>query len=343
MEPNERFADLGPGLHVLRESEPLKRAGFMAAQMRAELCATLPQADAALAERSSLPPIDVATLATLQVLSRRVARAERIAARTRERAVLEVGERLAATGSGLAIHPTHGARTGCRRRSRPRRAGRGGARPGRPRGRRSRRPRPPRPPRRHASPKARTDADEDGPGSSATRVRRAGPPPIVRRSRSLGALVSSFGVVLLVLGFGVLPLWAALLFPLGVSLWAMRYLRPREEDDVADRQEASTLLAEVAATTDDVFGPRRLSRELADRTMQLDVTRDRAEEEVRVAERSWHELAGADADVADLEAVIKRLDPQHEDAHLVASETVGVKATDVVLHQFRQRWSAFWR
>ena len=62
-----------------------------------------------------------------------------------------------------------------------------------------------------------------------------------------------------------------------------------------------------------------------------------------VAERGWHELAGADAEVTDLEAVIRRLDPQHEDAHLVASETVGVKATDVVLHQFRQRWLAFWR
>ncbi|MGH9274225.1 MAG: hypothetical protein ACRDZU_06215, partial [Acidimicrobiales bacterium] len=106
MEANEPFDDLGPGLHVLREAEPLKRAGSMAARMRAELCATLPQAEAALAGRSSLPPIDVATLATLQVLSRRVARAERIAARTRERAVVDVGQRLATTGSGLAVHPT---------------------------------------------------------------------------------------------------------------------------------------------------------------------------------------------------------------------------------------------
>ena len=64
---------------------------------------------------------------------------------------------------------------------------------------------------------------------------------------------------------------------------------------------------------------------------------------IRVAERAWHELAGRDADVADVEAVVKRLDPQHEEVHLVASETAGVRATDVVLHQFRQRWSAFWR
>lgn len=105
MGANESFNDLGPGLHVLREAEPLKRAGTMAAQLHADLCATLPQAEATLADRSGLPPIDVATLATLQVLSRRVARAERIAARTRERAVIDVSQRLTTTGSGIAVHP----------------------------------------------------------------------------------------------------------------------------------------------------------------------------------------------------------------------------------------------
>jgi hypothetical protein len=165
----------------------------------------------------------------------------------------------------------------------------------------------------------------------------------VRRSRSLGVLVASFGVVLLLLGFDVAPLWAALLAPLAASLWALRYLRPRATDDAVDREQASTLLAEVSASTDDLFGARRLSRDLADRTALLESTRNRAEEEVRVAERGWQELAGADADVADVEAVVKRLDPQHEDAQLVAAETVGVRATDVVLHQFRQRWLAFWR
>ena len=72
---------------------------------------------------------------------------------------------------------------------------------------------------------AADDASEEGTGSSAPRGHRHGPPPAVRRSRSLGALVASFGLVLLALGFHLLPLWAALLFPLAASLWAMRYLR----------------------------------------------------------------------------------------------------------------------
>ncbi|MGH9274698.1 MAG: hypothetical protein ACRDZU_08640, partial [Acidimicrobiales bacterium] len=182
-------------------------------------------------------------------------------------------------------------------------------------------------------------ADERTP---AARASRAGPSPAVRRSRSLGTLASSFGVVLLVIGFDLLPLWAALLFPLAASLWAMRYLQPREYDD-ADGEEAASFLAEVAATTDDLFGARRRSQDLAERAMQLEASRNRAEEDVRVAERGWHELAGADTDVAEVEAVVKRFDPQHEEVHLVASETAGVRATDVVLHQFRQRWLAFWR
>ncbi len=340
MGPNEPYNDLGPGLHVLREAEPLKRAGAMAAQLHADLCATLPQADAALAQRASLPPIDVATLATLQVLSRRVARAERIAARTRERAVVDVSRRLTTSGSGIAVHPDtvrERAATLEAARARLVDAERALA--------------------EHATELAdaeaaalaeasssSADAEPDEEAADAAEVprhRRAGAPPHVRRSRSLGALVASFGVALLLLGLGV-ALWAALLFPLGASLWAMRYLRPRP-GDTAEHEETASFLAEVSANTDDLFGARRRSQELAERTTELEVTRNRAEEDVRVAERAWQELAGADVDVADVEAVVKRFDPQHEDARLVAGETVGVRATDAVVHQFRQRWLAFWR
>lgn len=341
MGANEAFNDLGPGLHVLREAEPLKRAGSMAAQLRADLCATLPQAEATLAERSGLPPIDVATLATLQVLSRRVARAERIAARTRERAVVEVGQRLTTSGSGIAVHPeTVRERAAALELARTRLVGAERAAAD------------------HAAEVAEAEAaaiaeasyaagqpdPDDLPPETAeaSTPRRVGPPPHVRRSRSLGALVASFGIALLLLGFDVLALWAALLFPLATSLWAMRYLRPRP-GDAADLEDTSTFLAEVASSTDDMFGARRRSQELAEQTVDIEAARTRAEEEVRVAERGWHELAGPDVDVADVEAVVKRFDPQHEDARLVAGETAVVRATDAVLHQFRQRWLAFWR
>jgi len=336
---DEAYDDLGPGLHVLREADPLKRAGSMAAHLRAELCATLPQAEATLADRSTLPAIDVATLATLQVLSRRVARAERIAARTRERAVRDVSQRLAGTGSALAIHPTT---------IRERAAAVETARAALAAAERELAV--------HAEAASAADAAEgagapgllDPSGDAATldlgtpaSMGGPGPTLAMRRSRVLGALVASFGLTLLTLGLGLLALWAALLFPLATSLGALRYLRPPAHDDDPDRVQALRLLAEVSASTDEV-GARRALEELAERTVLLENRRNQADEEVRIAERAWHELAGAE-DVADLEAVVKRLDPQHEDALLVASQTAGVRATEVVLHQFRQRWAAFWR
>src|SRR5688500_13289569 len=165
----------------------------MAAHMRAELCATLPQADATLAARSTLPPLDVATLTTLQVLSRRVARAERIAERTRERAVVEVGQRLTAAGSGLAIHPT-----AVRDRASAVEAARAELVEAE------------RALADHVAEAAAAEAaavseDErvaeqsevpdhaDESPQSPVRARRGGPSPQVRRSRSLGVLVSSFG------------------------------------------------------------------------------------------------------------------------------------------------------
>lgn len=341
MEGNETYDDLGPGLHVLREAEPLKRAGAMAAQMDAELCATLPQADTTLSERSALPPIDITTLTTLQVLACRVARAERIAARTRDRAVDEVGQRLAGTGAGLAVHPTT---------IRDRAAAVDAARTALVAAERALADHVA---KAHAAERAAADAaapaasvggTDTSRGATAT---RAGTPSTSSRGRpfrALGVIVASFGLLLLVLGQGLLPLWAALLIPLAASLWGMRYLEPpRQVDDDADHEEASSLLAEVGATTDELFGARRASRELADRTTLLQALRDRAQEEVRVAERAWHEMAGVDADVADVEAVVKRFDPQHADAALLASETVGVRAAEAVLHQFRQRWLAHWR
>ncbi len=98
--------DLGPGLHVMREVDPLKQAGPMATSLGADLCATLPQAEAALEERSTLPTVDPATLSALEVLARRIARAQRIAIRTRDRAVVEAEQRLAGVGSGVAVHPS---------------------------------------------------------------------------------------------------------------------------------------------------------------------------------------------------------------------------------------------
>jgi hypothetical protein len=336
---NEAYDDLGPGLHVLRAAAPVTRATTLAAAMRADLCATEEQAEAALADRSALPEVDLNALTTLQVLARRVARAERIAARTNERAVVDVGDRLAGAGAGLAIHPQTvrerasaliAARTQLAEAERaladhevstatlegvpadevePRADGLDGAQQGAPRHGPTRRPQ-----------------------TSAA----------VRRSRALGVLVGSFGAALLLLGFDALPLWAALLVPLAASLWALRYLRPRADDDAGDREEASSLLAEVSASTEELFGARRASQDAAARLVLFGADRDRAEEELRLAERAWQDLAGADADPEDVESVVRRFDPQHAEATSLASETTGVRAAEAVVEQFRQRWAAVW-
>lgn len=312
----------------------------MAVSMRADLCATLPQADATLAERSALPLVDLPTLTTLQGLARRVARAHRIAARTRDRAVVDVGHRLASTGAGLAVHPTtirdraaaveaarndlavaqqalvdHAAeieRAGERARSTA----------------------------AAAAAEAATAATE----REAELARRVRTSLRARRSRAIGLIVAAFGLGLVLLGFGI-PLWAALLPALVSSLWALRYLQPSVgvDDDLAGRKEASSLLSQVSAATDEVFSGRAPHPVGGENLTLLEARRDRAQEDVRVAEKAWHELTGETVDVTELDEVVRRFDPQHADARLLAGETVGVRTAEVVLHHFQQRWLAFWR
>lgn len=334
------YDDLGPGLHVLREAEPLKRAGPMATNLRAELCATLDEADATLTERSGFPLVDTMTLSTLQVLARRLARAQRIAARTRDRAVAEVGNRLAGAGAGLAVHPTT---------IRDRAASVDVARVDLAAAERALAD--------HAAVAAAADeraaaelaaaeaeAERIATGSAAAR-RRAGPSPRARRSRAIGLIVACLGLGLVLLAVGV-TLWAALLPVLTASLWALRYLRVEEDGDRDEEgwQEASNLLSQVGASADVVFGERWANRSHDDGQLSLlTARRDRAQEKVRVAARAWHDLAGEDVDISELEEVVRRFDPQHEDARLLAGETVGVRTAEVVLHRFQQRWLAFWR
>jgi hypothetical protein len=312
----------------------------MAVSMRADLCATLPQADATLAERSALPLVDVPTLTTLQGLARRVARAHRIAARTRERAVVDVGHRLASTGAGLAVHPTtirdRAAAVETARNDlavaeqaladRVAELERAAERA------------------RSAAQVAAAEAANTAAEREAEMARRMRASLRARRSRAIGLIVASFGLGLVLLGFGI-PLWAALLPALASSLWALRHLRPSVEadDDLEGREEASSLLSQVSASTDEIFSGRALHPHGSEDQTLLEARRDRAQEDVRVAEKAWQELAGEGVDITELDEVVRRFDPQHEDARLLAGETVGVRTAEVVLHHFQQRWLAFWR
>lgn len=305
----------------------------MAAELRADLCATLPQADATLAERSTLPTVDATALATLQGLARRLARAERIAVRTRERALTDVEHRLAATGAGLAVHPTT-----IRERAAAVDAARTAV---------------------AAAQQAIDDhaarivaVEERAQAEAAEAAARAAEPEDDHRgghvlpsgrARAIGLLVAGFGVALVLLALGV-DLWAALIPPLLAALLALRLLQPHQDpEDLEDRREASSLLSQVSASADELFGARRAARDLEEQLTLLQAQLGRAEEERRVAERAWHDLAGEDVDVSELEDVVRRFDPQHEDARVLADETVGVRTVEVVLHHVEQRWLGLWR
>jgi hypothetical protein len=112
--------------------------------------------------------------------------------------------------------------------------------------------------------------------------------------------------------------------------------------DGEDTSESTRLLQQMAAATDEAFGQRRAARARDEQLLLLQAERDRAMEEVRVAERSWRDLAGDDP-VEDLEAVVRRFDPQHQDALAVAHETVGVRAVSTLLSLARSQWTDGWR
>jgi hypothetical protein len=327
--------DFGPGLHVLRDVEPLKRAGAMAAELGADLCATLPQAEAALQERSSLPSVDATQLAALEVLARRLARAQRIALRTRERAVEQVEHRLADAGAGLAVHPTtirdRAAAVEAAHRAldaaeaaRVEHEGAIEANAAQVEA---------------ESAEARATADRAVVHEAAHRRRHPAPPR--RRARALSIVLVAFGGGLVAVAAGAPP-WVGPLPGLLACLVALRYIRPHPDDDLTGREEASTLLSQVSARTEELFGARRATRELEERRLLLEAARDRAAEDLRVAARAWAELAGEGVDPAAVEDVVRRYDPQHEDARALAGETVGVRTAEVVQHHVEQRWLAAW-
>ena len=135
------------------------------------------------------------------------------------------------------------------------------------------------------------------------------------------------------------PTAAPVVAPPGRRRWFSRR-RSRTEDD--DTSESTSLLQQVAATTEEAFGARRAASARDDQLLLHRAQRDRAVEEVRVAERSWRDLAGDDP-VEDVEAVVRRFDPQHQDALAVAQETAGVRAASTLLDRARVQWDEGWK
>jgi hypothetical protein len=325
---------LGIGVQRLTDSEPTVRASALARELGGVLCRTSEEADAELALRSALTRAGVDGFVSLERLARRLQRVARIAARTRSRAEAEVAERLAPTGTDVAVHPTTiRERAAAVDVARAAYAAaeveleRAGAQPA------------------GAGPEARPAGVDEPLESPPPPPPPFAPPTGPRRNLAVGTLLAAAGLTLVLLGLRVTTLWAALLPTLVAALWGLRYLRPPSDADVADkaaRREASSLLAEMGASTDELFGARRAGTERPGAMSLLTRGRDRALEDLRLAERAWQDVAGPEVDVAELEEVVRRLDPQHEDVRLLASEAVSVRATDGVLHNLERQWLAAW-
>ncbi|MGK2949242.1 MAG: hypothetical protein ACSLFP_11750 [Acidimicrobiales bacterium] len=329
--------ELGPGLHVFEETYPLKRAGHLAARLGADLCATLPQVVAAIEARAGLPAVDAEALEELRSLAARLDRARSIVAATHARAVDDVAGRLTPTGAAVAVHPstirdraavveaaravlaeaeqalTSHAATRAERGEQADRAAAAGAEVA-------------------PHPESVAVIDPAEPARPAT-------PTSVRRTRAIGVIVIAGGAGLVLVALELAPLWAALIPLLLACLWAMRYLQPPEVD--ADVAATTSLLREVASATDDAFGTRRASARDGTGAL-LSARRDQAQEQVRVAERHWHDLAGADADVAAVDDVVRRFDPQHQEAQEVAAGTVSVRAATTLVARLTERWQLAW-
>jgi hypothetical protein len=280
------------GLHLCRDPRPHVRAKQLANELDGRLCTTEKEADILLDDLSTLPPLEADALAVLGALADRVQTAQRIAERTADRAAEVVGERLAGTGTGVAVHPT-----AVRDRAATVMAAREVA---------------------TAAEERLRIAETDAERARAEASPRPAPEVLLPSPSLVASTVDE---------------------PPARRRWFPRF---RRVERVEDTSESTSLLQQVAATTDEAFGARRAAAARDDQLLLLRAQRDRAMEDVRVAERAWRDLAGDDP-VEDVEAVVRRFDPQHRDALEVAQDTVGVRAVSALLSRALVQWTEGWR
>jgi len=290
---------LAPGLHVHTDAVPLTQARLLADELEAQLCTTEQEADDLLSELVAFPPLDAEGIVLVRELGERLVAARRIVERTVERAAVDVSERLAAIGAGVAIHPTT---------VRERAAGVVAT--------------------RDELRRAEDDleaavaaATADEAAAVATLDRMAGLAPVTTGDVPAGDEAPPGRRRGFFRRFG-------------------RAARNRRYEQ--DTTESTSLLQQMAVTTDEAFGARRAVEARSDQLVHLHARRDRAQEDARVAERAWDELAGGDA-VEDVETVVQRFDPQHEEARDVAQDAVGVRAVSSLLDRATARWEEGWR
>ena len=285
-------APLAPGLQVHVDDDPLARAGRLAGELDADLCTTVQDAEDLLTRLAEFPPLTEEEIRLVERSSERVAAAHRIVERSLDRAAHDVSGRLAAVGTGVAIHPT-----AVRQRAAAVLAARdalGAA--------------------KERLETARADAEAE----EAAALARVGN---MTAGSSGGAIDDEPAPKRRRFGF-------------------TRRGRARRYEE--DTSESTSLLQQVAAATDEAFGARRATEARSGLLLLLEVQRARAEEDVRVAERSWSDMAGSDS-VEDVERVVQRIDPQYQSAREVAQDAAGVRAAATLVDRATQRWDETWR
>lgn len=97
--------------------------------------------------------------------------------------------------------------------------------------------------------------------------------------------------------------------------------------------------AEPAQTPD---GASDGEEEWLDRWVALEGARDDADEELRVARRRWHQLAGPDADPHDIDGVVRVHDPQLAFDARVADASPTVRTVAAFHRKAQARWRVLW-
>lgn len=321
------------GRHELRTGQPLDVAESLAREMGARL--VLPEdAERVLASMAALLHPDTPT--HLLRLAANLAKAERIVARTEARALV-LFEQALSDGTGLELHPQT-----LRDAADAVRAARAAVA------------------RAEAElvtfeREAAATAAEAGAAEAASEPATAAPlatSPVQddgsRRSR-LGAIVAiALGIALILTGTALVPAYLAAILPLAAVAYVVRELRGGVERVSSDYEAvASEQLASIEALSTRLYGAMPATQSAVDaatarRRQLLELDRDTATERLRVAERTWRELAGPDADPEAVEELLLRRDPQRHRAAPWVRESAAVRAAETMHERARSAWRAAW-
>jgi hypothetical protein len=171
------------------------------------------------------------------------------------------------------------------------------------------------------------------------------------RTRAAAAFFVVIGGGLVLTGTGVLPYvslagFAVVGLAVAVLLLRLRVVRERQLAETAERRVASESLAVALAAADRSDQAAELARIELDaweaRHAGLAQTAREANERLRQARRHWESLAGAGADPADVEAILRAHDPQRSVAGATAEASPTIRAVAALHRRALARWRVAW-